>query len=1338
LTQRTVAVKVTVLAQDYFAGMAKMRAETKSTTETAAASFAKQKAAFTELGHVALGVSGVMTVAFLAMVKASADFEQRMSQVQALSKATSTQMSQLRNAAFTAGQAFGLSATQVADAQIELTKAGVSVKDIIGGALPGALALAAAGQIDVAKATEIASNAMTEFKLKGADVPHIADLLAAGADKSVASVESLGDALNQSGLVAAQFGLSVEDTVGTLTAFSKAGLNGSDAGTSFKTMLLALASPSKQAQKYLDEYNITAYDSQGAFVGVTNLASQLNEKLGKVSAAQRNAALSTIFGTDAIRSASVLYELGGKKLQGFIDANNEAGFAALQASKKLDNLNGDLQKLGASFQNDLIKSGSAGNDFLRSMTKSASGALDVFSDLPKPIQATALGVTGVSAAVTAAGAAFLLLTPKIAAARTQMKDLNLTGKGLALTFGKGAALTLGLSAVAGGLANLGAQGTVNASQLEQAALRVKGSYKNLDKAFPSSGVFDFGGGGAKASLETLDGFLGKTNQVAANFLDGATAALTFGQAGTHLGDVFKSNEETFAATGTALAGLAKQDYSASTNSFNRLNKQLGGGADNAEKLIRHMPDYNAELVELASKAGVAATEQNKLSIATGRGGAADALRIALAAEHENATALNRMSGAATSAKVDISALSKTIAGFGGAALDARSAERAFEQAVDDATAAVKKNGRTAIDHGKQLDISTQAGRDNEAALDGIASAASAAASKIVEQTGSTKQAAAAIRQGRKDFIAAAVQMGLNRTAAGKLADQLGLIPSNVTTAFKLSGAGGVIGQIAAIKSAMNNLNGTRADVYVQGRVSGLTDAQASRVARNAGFAKGGAIDGPGPKGKDSVLAWLAPGEHVLTTRDVDRLGGQQGVYAFRAGLGGLAGFAKGGAIGESESAAARAKSQIATYQAKLDQAKRHLKAEQRAEDAAQKRYDAIDGTKKNRAIKQRAKADLAAAKKQSDAAQKSIDAIEKKLDTATQKRSDANSTTVDLRNDREDFQSTQRRATDANPIDPLSYIDQLRSMSRDSKFSQSRRSSYEAATVKYEASLVKNTALLDKATTSLNDFKSAADSMRSSIASSISGGYQLSSVAGTQRTGSTVMRDGISFATTTSGVSADAINAYYRTGKQDSASFAADLKTLAGRGVNGQLLAELAGYGVAQGAPIAKALVGATSGQLNSINTDYAAIQGSAADAAGTVTDVNYKALIDAGQADTDRLTKQIADDGEKLRKLIASAFGLSGYAVGTSSTTAGWHLMGERGPELVHTGGGGQVFTNQQTAGMFARQATAAANSRIVIQIPDTITIQDASGFKVPMRTVATETFHSEMNAGAVRLIGA
>ncbi|MGH2165501.1 phage tail tape measure protein, partial [Enterococcus faecalis] len=76
---------------------------------------------------------------------------------------------------------------EAAGAIDELAKAGISTKDILGGGLKGALSLAAAGQMEVGDAAEIAATAMTQFGLKGSDVGHVADLLAAGAGKAQGS-----------------------------------------------------------------------------------------------------------------------------------------------------------------------------------------------------------------------------------------------------------------------------------------------------------------------------------------------------------------------------------------------------------------------------------------------------------------------------------------------------------------------------------------------------------------------------------------------------------------------------------------------------------------------------------------------------------------------------------------------------------------------------------------------------------------------------------------------------------------------------------------------------------------------------------------------------------------------------------------------------------------------------------------------------------------------------------------------------------------------------------------------------------------------------------------------
>ena len=148
----------------------------------------------------------VAAAGFGVIVAAAANFDQAMSKVAATGEEARDSLDELRQAAIDAGAATAFSATEAAAGIENLLKAGVSAKDILGGGLSGALDLAAAGGLEVADAAEIAATALTQFKLAGKDVPHVADLLAAGAGKAQGDVSDLAMALKQSGLVASQMG----------------------------------------------------------------------------------------------------------------------------------------------------------------------------------------------------------------------------------------------------------------------------------------------------------------------------------------------------------------------------------------------------------------------------------------------------------------------------------------------------------------------------------------------------------------------------------------------------------------------------------------------------------------------------------------------------------------------------------------------------------------------------------------------------------------------------------------------------------------------------------------------------------------------------------------------------------------------------------------------------------------------------------------------------------------------------------------------------------------------------------------------------------------------------
>lgn len=330
----------------------------------------------TAAGVAAIGIGAIGGAA----VKASTEFNKSMSGVSAVAGATAGEMAQLREAALKAGADTVFSASEAATAQGELAKAGVSVADILGGALAGSLGLAAAGQLDLGAAAEISAQALNIFGLSGDQTTRVADVLAAGANKSAADVTQLGDALRQGGLLAAQTGLSLEETTGVLSLFADNALIGSDAGTSLKTMLQRLAPTSGPAADAMEELGLKFFDAKGQFVGIEEVAGQLQERLGGLSDEQRQTALTTIFGSDAVRGASILMEGGAAAVQEYTAAVSDQGAASRMAAEQLNNLAGDIEQFKGSVETSLIRIGDLFDGVNRNIVQSGTEVVNVFND----------------------------------------------------------------------------------------------------------------------------------------------------------------------------------------------------------------------------------------------------------------------------------------------------------------------------------------------------------------------------------------------------------------------------------------------------------------------------------------------------------------------------------------------------------------------------------------------------------------------------------------------------------------------------------------------------------------------------------------------------------------------------------------------------------------------------------------------------------------------------------------------------------------------------------------------------------------------------------------------
>lgn len=1068
-----------------------------------------------ELGASATAFGIAATGAFVLATKAQADFGAQMAQLKSLSRGSDEQMEAAAKTALTAGTKYGLSAVEVAQAQVELQKAGIGLTEQMGGALPGALTLAAAGQMDVASATSIAVQAMTQFGLSAKDVPHIADQLASGADNSVASVASMGDSLNQTGLVAHQFGWSLEETVATLTAFSQAGLNGSDGGTSLKTALLALASPSKQQAEAMKQLGIETFDASGNFVTAAELAEQLKVGLGKVDQQTRLSALGIIFGSDAARAAGVAYDQGAAGIEKYTEENAKAGFAADQAAGKQDSLAGALKKLSAVIQNDLILVGSGLVPLLTAMADGLSTIGDAAAMAPDWLLAAAAGVTGLAGVVGLGTGALLLFLPKILETRVALRVLRQEAAFATYGTGKLSAGLRGAGAAAGGLrAGLGsvgaflggplmialAVGTVAFLAYEAAIAKAKASTDVLDAAAAQgakgidqlvaaaakgqneqSGIFAFlAGQGADVETGVLDDLAGKLSEIRQN---AENPIRGFFMGSPELG----AAKRTLESYGSALARVAQTDAPAAAASFVALGQKYKLDREGMNGLLESMRPYEEALRASAISQGLNVTagteaEQTNRLVAFALKEAGAGGKAAEAGTKAAAGGIQQVGESAEDAKTRVDGLKAAIDGIDGGLLDARAAERAFQDAIDAVSEAVEENGRTTDEH-------TEKGRANAAVLDSIAQRSKDVAKARLDEGKATTASNAALARGRKEYVDAARQMGMLKGDAELLADSIFGIPTSRRTRFdgdtrpartqiadlrsRLRELGGektiakidaskesADAKLQALKVALQRLEDERHQIFIDAIVK-APSVPAGIAAPKPKRASGGDLDvAPGAKGVDSQLFWGAKGEHVLTADDVDAMGGQRQVYAWRRGLHqGVRGYARGGALGDAQSLGTAASSRAAADDRKIAAARRDLarlrkdaKAADRAAEKASNSSAAIHG-KGSAESKHAAAMTARQLKQRSTALDKKVTAAEKvlsKLEDHRSKQQDIADRQAERRTNlteqKQDLGFSLQQGNLLDAGDPYGAMSQALSSSRSDQFTKAQRASlFEAA-----------------------------------------------------------------------------------------------------------------------------------------------------------------------------------------------------------------------------------------------------------------------------------------------------
>lgn len=318
-------------------------------------------------GITAIGAAATAFVA--SSVNVGMEFDKSMSQVAATMGTTVDQIQELRNFALEMGSTTKFTASEAADALNYMALAGYDADKSME-MLPTVLNLAAAGNMDLARASDMVTDTETAFGLTTERTAQMVDEMAKAASTGNTSVEQLGDAfLTVGGLAKELNGGMVTLADGTqqpvdgvqeleiaLTAMANAGIKGNEAGIHMRNMLLKLTDPTKDGVAQLENLGVTVFDTEGNMRSLNEIFGDLSRSMSTLTQEQKLKAISDLFNTRDTATAEALLAAVGEDWDKIGVAILDSADAAEQmAETQLDNLAGDVTKFKSALEGAKIQ-----------------------------------------------------------------------------------------------------------------------------------------------------------------------------------------------------------------------------------------------------------------------------------------------------------------------------------------------------------------------------------------------------------------------------------------------------------------------------------------------------------------------------------------------------------------------------------------------------------------------------------------------------------------------------------------------------------------------------------------------------------------------------------------------------------------------------------------------------------------------------------------------------------------------------------------------------------------------------------------------------------------------
>lgn len=378
-----------------------------------AASFGEKSAQAFGTIQQAIATAGIAVAlkeiadAYTECVGIAGDFEEAMSNVEALSQANAQEMAALTEQAKELGATTKFTAQEAGDAMGYMAMAGWDANDMLQG-MDGVLQLAAASGEDLAMVSDIVTDSLSAFGLTAKDTAHFSDVLAAAATNSNTNVSIMGETFKMSASVAGALGYSIEDVAVAMGLMANSGVKGSIAGTALRNTFNGLLEGVTLTGAAFGEYEYCAVKADGTMKDFGDTIDELRAYFDQMTEAERVNNAQAIAGQRGYNGLLAILNATDADYASLTESiNNCTGAAQRMASVKLDNLNGQLTLMDSAWEALKTTIGEQFNPELRSLAEIGT---DVIGWVNEFIQEHPALTKGFMAAAGAVGAGVVALT----------------------------------------------------------------------------------------------------------------------------------------------------------------------------------------------------------------------------------------------------------------------------------------------------------------------------------------------------------------------------------------------------------------------------------------------------------------------------------------------------------------------------------------------------------------------------------------------------------------------------------------------------------------------------------------------------------------------------------------------------------------------------------------------------------------------------------------------------------------------------------------------------------------------------------------------------------------